>query len=381
MRTFFPARTGSAQQGGSLFRTVRLSEAADGRDNNLNLLRMLAATAVLISHAWLVLGGAGTLEPLELATGHTLGRHAVYVFFVISGFLITASFQRSRSAGRFVLARALRLIPGLVVSVTLVAYVLGPLVTDLPVAAYLRDREVFRFVWHNSMLVWPQYTLPGVFTSNPYPRVESAIWTLVHEVACYALVFGAGIAGLLRGRKAYILVALCLLGWGVLTLWPVYGPGPVHRRIHIQAVLTLPFVIGMAGWLWRDRILLSIWGVAGLFVLAWACHGGPAAYPTLILFIAYATAWLAYVPAGPLRAYNRFGDYSYGVYIYAFPLQALTVWLFGQTGPLVHILIALPPTLLCAVLSWHFVEEPALSLLRRGRRTPLVTPPQRPPAG
>ncbi len=351
---------------------VWLGAAAQGRDNNLNLIRMLAATAVLVSHAWPMTFGPGVLEPMERLAGHSLGRLSVYVFFAISGFLIAASFTRSSSQGRFVLARVLRLMPGLFVSLVLVGLVLGPLVTRLPVADYLSQPGPWTSILRNLTLVFPQYTLPGVFADNPYPSVQGSIWTLVHEVICYGLVFVAGLFGALRpGWPMLVLLGLYGAGWAMTGLTDL----PVHPKIMLLQTLSLPYVAGMAAWVWRDRIPLSFWGIVVL-ALAWlAVRQTAVAYPALIGLLFYATFWLAYVPQGWLRGYNRLGDFSYGMYIYAFPIQGLVVWLFGPTTPAAHIALAFPLTLLLAILSWHLVEQPALGMMKRGRAAK-PSPPQ-----
>ena len=150
---------------------IWLGTAARGRDNNLNLIRMVAASAVLVSLAWPQTYGVGVVEPLELATHHSLGRLSVYVFFAISGFLVAASFARSATLTRFVAARSLRLLPGLLVSLLLVSFVLGPLATRLPLADYLAARGTWMAVVQNITLFSPQFWLPGVFNDNPFPAV------------------------------------------------------------------------------------------------------------------------------------------------------------------------------------------------------------------
>lgn len=341
---------------------ARLGALSSGRDNNLNLIRMLAAFAVLVSHAWPIDLGLGTPEPLKALVGQSLGTLAVYIFFVISGFLITASFERSRSTARFVTARALRLFPGLFVSLTLVAFCMGPLVTTLPVPAYLTDTGTWAFMLRNMSLFSPQYTLPGVFETNPFPAVEGSIWTLIHEVLCYVMVLLAGLAGLLGSqRRMMVFLALYAAGWALTQL----GPIPFPERALTLQTLSLPFVLGMMGWIWRDRIVLSVWGMLALMLVWFGLRQTGLAFPALVVFIAYATAWLAFVPGGLLRYYNRLGDYSYGIYIYAFPLQGLVVWLFGSLGPGLHILVVTFPVIIVSVASWHLVEEPALRLLRR----------------
>ena len=338
---------------------IWLGDAAQGRDNNFNLIRMVAASAVLVSHAWPLVYGPGAIEPLEAQTGHSLGSFAVYVFFALSGFFISASFARSGSVPAFLAARCLRLFPGLAVSLILVALVMGPLVTSLVVKDYLTARETWTFLFRNMTLWHAQYTLPGVFEANPYPAVEGSIWTLIQEVLCYGLVFLAGILGLLRHR-GYMSAAL--IAYGLLWLSPVVFPLPIHPKLVQLHDLSLPFVLGMSFWLWRDRIPLSPVGVAVLAAAAYASKGTPADFPALMLALIYTTFWLGYVPRGRVRHYNRLGDYSYGIYVYAFPLQGLVVWLFGPMTPAAHIAIAFPLTLIFAGLSWHRVEAPALAL-------------------
>lgn len=340
----------------------QLADLAQGRDNNFNLIRVLAATAVLVSHAWPLSLGAGTPEPLLAATGKALGTWAVEVFFILSGFLIAASFARRPNARDFLAARALRLFPGLLVSLLVVALVMGPAVTTLTPAAYLADPGVAAFVLRNLTLVFPLYTLPGVFEANPYPSVEGSIWTLVHEVICYMGVLAAGLLGAFRTPRR-LLAALVLFA----ALWLAYelaGRG-LHPRIDALHRLSLPFATGVLAFALRDRLPLAAAGIPLLAALAFLLRGTPLAAPAATAALAYVLFWLAYVPRGWLLAYNRLGDYSYGIYIYAFPLQGLAVWLWGPMTPAANILLALPMTLACAVLSWHLVEAPALRRLRR----------------
>lgn len=345
-----------------------LARVAIGRDNNLNLIRMLAAGAVLVSHTWPLTFGPGTREPLSALTGHSLGTLAVYVFFLISGFLIAASFERRPRPREFLAARALRLLPGLAASLLVVALLLGPWVSTLGAADYLTHPRTWRFLLANIAMAMPQYTLPGVFETNPYPTVEGSIWTLIHEVLCYLALLGAGLAGLLRGRGVAVLVLLYAAVWGVALLWP----GVLLWKTGALLTLSLPFFVGSMGWLARGWLSLRGLGLAvPVLALAWvAVRGTPLAFPLLILLLGAATAWAAYAPgrgrAGRwLRRYNRLGDYSYGTYIYAFPVQGLVVWLWAPTNPALHIALALPLTLLLAIPSWHLVEKPALALLRR----------------
>lgn len=344
---------------------IFLDQFAKGRDNNFNLIRAVAAVAVLVSHAYPIALGAKAVQPLEAALGHSLGAIAVFVFFVLSGYLISASFERSASPKAFWQARILRLAPCLVVSLGLVGLVMGPMVSSLPVTEYLAHPDTWSFLARNLTLALPQYELPGVFEANPYRTVEGSIWTLFHEVACYGMVFALGLAGVLR--KARLMAGFLLayaVAWGLTAALPVDLPTKAEQF----RMMSFPFVVGMAFYVWRARLALSIWIVLALAGLAALLRGTPAFTPALVLALGYATFWCAFVPGGWLRAYNRLGDYSYGLYLYAFPVQGLVVWLWGPMGPALNVALALPLTLFLSVLSWHLIEAPALALRKAPAR-------------
>lgn len=344
---------------------IRLADAAQGRDNNLNLIRMIAACLVLVSHAYPIALGPGTVEPLERLLGYSLGTLSVTVFFVISGFLIAQSFERTKSRTGFVVARFLRLWPGLIVSILLVALLLGPWVSTLGVERYFRQSETWLFVLRNVTLIDVQFTLPGVFTYLPYTSVEGSIWTLLYEVVCYVGVFVLGIVGLLRRPGAMV---VAFVAFAALFVIQQAGLITLHSKISTAITLAMPFGVGTGLYVWRDRIVLSLWGVAILAALtwgavlisAWVPHS-MAVYPLLLATtLGYAVFWLAYCPGGVLRLYNRLGDYSYGVYIYAFPIQGLVIWIWGDMTPGMNMALALPLTLIPSILSWHWVEKPCL---------------------
>jgi len=341
---------------------VYLSDRAAGRDNNLNLIRAIAATAVLISHAYPISLGLSVLQPLEGLTGHSLGTLSVYVFFAISGFLIAMSFERTSTYTSFMAARVLRLFPGLIVSLFLVAFVLGPLVSSLSFGEYFSHSGPYGFMVRNTFLYKLQFTLPGVFTGQPAPAVEGSIWTLFYEVVCYMGVFALGVLGVLR-RPSWVSSVLCayFAGWLAIEMMDM---AEANRLVRLQD-LSLPFVIGVAFYVFREKLPLSLVGVFALAGLAWAASGTVIYDFLLALALSYATFWLGYIPGGFIRRFNELGDYSYGIYIYAFPLQGLSVWLLGDQSPLTNILVALPLTLICAIASWHLIEGPAMGLKPR----------------
>jgi peptidoglycan/LPS O-acetylase OafA/YrhL len=340
-------------------RLPRVVDRCQGRDNNFNLIRILAAAGVLVSHAFPISLGSGAVEPLQAATGQTLGKICVLVFFALSGFFIAQSFTRTESVEAFLRARALRLFPALVVvlALTLLA---GALLTTVPDAAYWAVAP--DYFLRNLTLVSLRYDLPGVFADNPYgPAINGSLWTLIYEVLCYAGVLLAGTIGLLARPRLVLASALVVLVAGV-----VLRPFQLHVRIDHLLTLGLPFATGTALWVFRAVVPLSAALAVALLATAAAGAGGPLFLPLASVALAYAVLVAGYFPSRLLRRYNRLGDYSYGMYIYAFPIQQFAASL-GLLTPWANIALAFPVTLACAVLSWHLIEEPAL-LLKCPRR-------------
>lgn len=360
----------------------RLSDMAGRRENHFNLMRMGLATGVLVSHAFPLALGPGAAQPLEGLLGANLGTLCVYVFFALSGFFIAQSFDRSRCGLHFLAARALRLFPALAVMscLTVIAAALWVSAAD-PAAVW---REGAAYVLRSMTLVAVDYTLPGVFQDTPYPGViNGSLWTLFYEVVCYLGVLVLGLLGLFRHpRLCAGVVALAAGLCGAVWLAAAAGLEMPGRMVRLGQ-LGLPFAIGVGLYLMRHRVPLSPALALGLAGLAALAHGTALFGPLLVAALSYGAFVLGYARRAPgaLR-YNRLGDYSYGVYIYAFPVQQAVAWA-GVDSPAGNIALALPVTLVLAVLSWHLVEAPALQLKPRGasgQRRPQMSLPQPGPA-
>lgn len=326
----------------------------DGRNNHFNLIRLLAAFGVLISHAWPLSMGMGTTEPLQALVGYKLGTLCVFVFFAISGFFITRSFDLSRDWKSYAIARCLRIFPALVVVLGLTVLVAGFLMTTAPFKEFWVS--AVKYLIKNLSLFRLQWALPGVFEENIYPNaINGSLWTLFHEFRLYGVVL---IVGLLR-----------LFDWPILLRFSVLACIVTLQVVpkSTGAELATCFALGSAFYLWRDHLPASPL-IALLFaLLAIAANGTGAYQPLLLLAISYGALTLGYLPFKKLLTYNRFGDYSYGIYIYAFPMQQLASH-WGASSPLGNILIASPPTIIMAVLSWHLVEDPALNMKKTVRK-------------
>src|SRR4051812_10881455 len=170
------------------------------RDNNFDAMRLVAALCVVISHSFPLSYGSAGVQPLFLLSHGqtTLGTVSVYIFFVLSGFLITGSFER-QPPHQFILARGLRLLPGLAVVLFILTFLIGPILTTIPLAEYFHSGKTYYFFLKNLSLTGYINELPGVFGTNPLShKVNGSLWTLMHEARCYLLVFLVGIVGLLN---------------------------------------------------------------------------------------------------------------------------------------------------------------------------------------
>jgi peptidoglycan/LPS O-acetylase OafA/YrhL len=335
--------------------------------NNFTILRLLLAVAVVVSHAFSVTTGAVADEPLAAWTGFTLGEHAVNGFFVISGFLVTMSFDQ-RGWKDYVIARTLRIAPGLIVATLAVALLLGAAMTSLPLTVYFENPDLRRFIGMTLTSFKSNIALPGVFADNPFKFPMGTVWTLKYEVLCYVGVLAFGLAGLLRSRA----VSLALVAGLALSLLSLDLLRPdAAKGLETSLRLPLIFAFGGALYVWRNRARLSGPLAVALLVVT-ALASGTFLYKTLLfLSTSYAIMWLALAPVLTRRTFEPGADLSYGTYLYGWPVQQSLHALFPTASALLLLVPSLLITFAVAAASWYAVEKPALALKARtlGRRT------------
>jgi peptidoglycan/LPS O-acetylase OafA/YrhL len=341
----------------------RLDRLAHGRANNLNLLRMIAATMVVLSHSYALLGRAGD-EPLVAMSRASIdaGTIGVITFFGISGFLIAQSLERTPSLVRYATARALRILPGLYLAKLFCVVAVGWTVTMLPSAAYWTDAGTWSFLFGTPFLGLRD-RLPGVFATLPYPlAVNGSLWTIPVEIWCYAAAAMIAVAGFARRARLYTalfvvaIVAYVASPHTTSALMPSGGYGTVPG-------LLASFFFG--GWLHvcRRRIPVSLPAAGIVALIIVACSRLPwIAAPCYFFGIPYLALVAAYHPRLLWRRYLEFGDYSYGTYVLAFPIQQLLIWQLGPLQSPMLFALTLAVTLPLAMVSWHMVEAPALAL-------------------
>ena len=333
--------------------------------NNFNALRLVLAVLVILSHAFNLSYGGMDREPIVRMTDgqDTLGALAVNCFFLISGMLITASWLRSKSMENYLFKRILRIYPGFLVASTvsiLIALAFSPAMRPNVFSragiyaflhGFLRD-----LVFLGTSSMGP----PGAFVANPTPGlINGSLWTIPIEFSCYILVAILGLFCLFKRRK---LMLLFTFGIWLFYVTPLFFG---RKAWQTESRFLMFFLFGMLCWLFRDKIVrwLSVpGGIVGAGALLFSSRFPPfweVIFPIvggcLIMLIGTGRRWR-------FTRWTEKTDLSYGIYLYAFPVQQVIASFPSLRHAVLNFLIALPVTAGLAWLSWHFVEEPFLRM-------------------
>jgi len=338
-------------------------------------VRIVAALIVIFAHSFAV--AAGLPDPTWHVRGVTInfGSAAVSTFFVISGYLVVASWIRDPSAIRFTVRRVARLWPGLLVMLLVTTWILGPAVTSLPPARYLTDPGTVRYLLGNPLLL-PVWDLPGVFKTGFAPGVNGSIWTLPIEVAAYASLLVFGPLLVTSGRRR-LTVGVALATGVVAATLVARAALPAAMLDGLQYLLhqgfLLFFLVGGLLYLGRHRVPMS-WALFTVAMIGLVVALATGLGPPVFVLLSYGVIFLSTRRAAGLRRITRLGDPSYGIYIYSYPIQQLLVHLrIAPTWWILFIEASLASIVL-GYLSWHLVEHRALGFARRALRRPVADP-------
>ena len=340
---------------------TQLSHCLRRENNNVDLLRLLAACAVIIGHSHaLVPGGAATPDFVgALFREEYAGSLAVKFFFFLSGLVVCNSLIARRDLLGFFITRGFRILPGLVVCLLLCVFALGGVFSTLPWRDYVAHPDTWRFLGRN-LVLWPVWELPGVFQTNPNHAINGSLWTLRLEVLCYIGLFGFSAVGALHSRLigslAMAAIILCAFTWPASMAMLGFNStesSPLPACFAFGALLALN----------QDDCKISVWlwlGVVPVFLLLQQT----AAYQVLLYgTVFYGALVLASAPW--VVKLKLPGDYSYGVYIYGYPVQQSLVALWPEMNLHLHQGVALTIAILLAIASWRLVEKPSIGAGKR----------------
>lgn len=327
--------------------------------NNWDSLRLLAAAWVIFIHSFAFTGSA---IPFFYQTEGVirLGQVGVYVFFTISGFLISSSWIRKPEVISFYRNRILRIFPALITVVLFTVFIVGPLFTSWAMKDYFTSRETYEYLWNISL--WKTvFYLPGVF---PGHEVNAPLWTLFFEFLMYISVALFGLAGWMNEKYKSLYLLLFFILFSLIPF--TYQKHLFFLKVNISNLIVFAafFYAGVIFNLYGKSIsgMKVLMGATLLFIPFVLYFGKPAVFPYLLLLLSTGSVMIGSMNKAWLPFITRFGDFSYGFYIYGYVIQNILSVLFPVSNPYLFALLSLLFTAPFAIFSWKVVEQPFLRL-------------------
>jgi peptidoglycan/LPS O-acetylase OafA/YrhL len=338
--------------------------------NNLDFLRIFAAFLVLFGHSFtLLLSNPSNIFPHDPITAKLLWKLpffeglpgiGLHIFFFISGLLVTRSFiNHNGNIIKFCKARALRILPAYIICILFLALIAGPLLSTFGFYNYLKNPGVFTFIeQHLTFRGLPG--LPNVFLTNPFgPSVNGSLWTIPLELQLYLWVLLLGCLTILKRRILFLVIFIYFI-----LLYCGSGRSNIFFGTDFPR-LWIFFFFGIFACLYADKITLSPrWALALVIPITITWKAGNPWFDVIgAAWFCYATLVFSFSRYFKFIDIGRIGDFSYGIYLYSFPVQQTLIYFFkGWMNGWLLVLFATAVTVPLAMLSWYFVEKPALQL-------------------
>ncbi len=345
--------------------------------NNFDLLRFLLASSVIVCHCYATFYGWEQFvknEPFMKWSGGkiSIGSAAVNFFFVISGFLIVRSFENSANFMEYIKKRILRIYPGFIIVSIFCFLIVGPIdfMKDLSISEYFNFIDSVPLKREIANMLSLQSPIENrYFTHLPQSGLNNSLWTIHYEFICYLIVPLLAWAGLTKQKNSLLIILiicyllLCLQTFGYIFPFKQSLSGGIIGNPYYYPRFFTYFFCGSCVYIFRNQIPRKKWMAAAsllLFVLAFKLKMidifWPLAGTYLLFYVAYHQQYL-------FPEFAKYGDFSYGIYLYGWPLQQLVMLFFGKyLSVYTFFAFVFPIVLLFAVLSWKMVEGPALKL-------------------
>ena len=345
-----------------------------GITNGFDALRIVLSITILSIHVRVLAGvpGFGQLFTAAIEDRNpvnTLGAFSytkpislalVPAFFALSGFLVVASAFRLRSTLKFLMHRALRIVPALAAEIALSALIIGPIVTTLPLNQYFLDMQFYKYFLNIIGVV--QFYLPGVFVTNSVTMVNGNLWTLPPEFYCYLFIASLMSTEVLYNRL-YCTVAF-LLGTVLLAFLHVrYNISALNPALYPPHVITYYFFVGVMFFHYKEIIPLRVMLFVLSGIVSYLCLRYNALTYLAPIPLTYCVVFLGLSHVNRLEFLRKL-DFSYGIYLYNFPIIQLLLYFNPELSNHIGLLwiCSLSSTFLFSVLSWIFIEKRALAL-------------------
>lgn len=335
----------------------------ENKSNTFTAMRIVFAIIVVYAHAVLIPMGLpyhGVWPEFADATVQL----ALDGFFILSGYMITASLLNRPDMLSFTASRVLRIFPGLIAAVLLMWLVVGPLFTELPLGQYWSNAQTLQFPLMVISQADPLAGLPEVFNASPIGgTMNGALWTIRYELLAYLGVGLLAAVGLYRNRSLILVWAGLAVAFGVA--YQMFGySGIGEGTIGSMARFGTAFMIGAGFYAARDQLPLSA-GYVGLALLAAFASQGTALGPVMLqIALAWLYLWVGFldVPGRIGKALRNVEDVSYGIYILHWPLGMMMFALMPTLGYNALFALMLPAAILAGWILRVTVEKPALAM-------------------
>ncbi|RDC56219.1 acyltransferase [Pedobacter chinensis] len=333
------------------------------KSNSIGFLRLILALMVIMQHSFVL---NNELEPLTSIGFLSSGAIGVHSFFILSGFLISSSWINNPNFINFSLRRILRIFPAFWVCLIVVAFIFVPITLILNKTSSI-DFDLIKsqctYLLYNLSLIINQPDILNLTHGLAERSLNGSLWTLSWEFLFYVLLAIVGFFGLLSKRKIWItlLIIIC-----IITYWFSDCKCTIFLKLYVSenvAILPYMFGVGVLCAIYKKHIphshlLFCLSVIAWLLDIKYNEH-----LPLHPFFLSYILMWL--MINLPIKSFEKHGDYSYGIYIYHFPIIQIILLTTGVVIPsYLLFFVVLIPTFLMAYLSWKYVEEPSLSLKR-----------------
>lgn len=338
------------------------------KNNNFDFLRFLFALFVVISHAYALSGSTEEHSGVNWLSNGQLSFSEIGLsgFFIISGYFIFQSLERSKSLSEYYKKRFLRLFPALVI-VLLFSLILASFIYIHQIP-FSKNKEVYTYIPYNLSLYGFQSGIKGVFDANVYHSINGSLWTIRYE---FSLYIALSILFFVRNKKTFVACLLCLaffvfyilynfylskyagvsfmnlLGVHILNLGAFFIAGSALASLKFETIKNKKIFLFISGSVFLCSIYFSSYDLLKHIVL-----------PFLVLL-------LGFTDVTGIKDFGKLGDASYGIYIYSFPIQQ-TLMCFFKINASVLMIYSIPLSIAFGYLSWHLIEKKVLKFKKSG---------------
>ncbi len=338
---------------------MKVSFLLNKDNNNLNLIRLLLASMVIVGHSPILNGATNYwVDPISYFFPFSAsGPWAVNIFFFISGLVVTNSLMSSRKPLRFITARFFRIMPAFAFVVMISAMVIGPMVSVLPLKQYFNSNIPYTYVTEN-LLFQVYYNLPGVFLANIYPTaVNGSLWTLAYEMSCYVILLGLFLIIRNKGKIFYNTILGLIIFESFLPYKPIFNWLGSNPQINL---LPAAFALGSFFAINAEEIVIDKFSVLGVCLVYFFFRSSM--YANLFFNIACSVTLLYFSSTHFLNQFRPKYDISFGVYLWGFVVQQTLYHYVGKLYVGWHCLISLMISIVLAYITHLLIEKPGIEL-------------------